>query len=114
LRFCPGPRAWWSDDGHAWATAQFAKARNGQLNAMGDVGDGFLAVGWSEKCTAGVWASADGQSWTCSSGGPAPELSDVAVGGSDKVQVILGDLNLAASEDADPIWVSYAWYRPLP
>jgi len=113
VRFCPGPRAWWSGDGLAWSTAPFARARNGQLNAMAVVGDGLLAVGWSEKCTAGVWASADAQSWTCPSGGPAPELSDVAVGGSGKLQVILGDLNLAASEDAEPIWASYAWYRTL-
>gem|GEM_PF-2238657 len=114
VRFCPGPRAWWSADGHAWSTAVFAKARNGQLNAMGVVGDGLLAVGWSEKCSAGVWTSADAQSWACLSGGPAPQLSDVTVGGSGTVQVILGELNLAPSEEGDPNWVSYAWYRTLP
>ena len=113
-RLCPGPRAWWSIDGQTWSTAPFAKARNGQLNALGVVRNGLLAVGWSEKCAAGVWSSGDGQGWTCLLGGPAPELDAVAAGGNATLQIILGDLNLAATEEGDPIWVSYAWYRSSP
>jgi hypothetical protein len=113
-RLCPGPRAWWSSDGQTWSTGQFAKARNGQLNAFGVARNQLLAVGWSGKCVAGVWTSVDGQSWACLGAGPAPELSDVAAGGNDEVQVILGDLNLAATGDEDPIWVSYVWYRASP
>ena len=113
-RLCPGPRAWWSSDGQAWSTSQFAKTRNGQLDALGVVANQMLAVGWSDTCASGVWSSNDGQSWACLAGGPAPELSDVATGGNDTVQVILGDLNLAPTEDQDPIWTSYAWYRASP
>jgi hypothetical protein len=112
-RYCPGPRAWSSKDGDAWSRADMPKTRNGQLNALGIVHDGLLAVGFSQKCSGHAWSSADGLAWTCEAAGPPVDLGDLAVAGNDKLDLILGTTDAAPAGAEEPIWVSHAWYRPL-
>ena len=94
------PVAWRSDDGGPWSKVDLHGTTAGQLNII-STADGFLAGGWSDDCTGGIWSSNDGSAWECDA--TVREMADfspVAIASSGSVDVAVG----AADVEDGAIW----------
>ncbi|HEX5826175.1 MAG TPA: hypothetical protein VFY23_01530 [Candidatus Limnocylindrales bacterium] len=108
-------RAWWSADGVTWHRATMDHATGGQVFALADAGSELLAVGPSAGCTGGVWASIDGQSWSCvGSGRRMQKFGPWDAAASGRVEVLVGVTDEGWDEDSDGGMPGAIWWRPRP
>jgi hypothetical protein len=101
--------AWWSADGRTWQRGTGDRFAYGQLWQVASVPGGFLGVGPSgqDSCLGGVWASSDGQAWSCVSADPPfAGIAAADAAASPTLELVVGyDENGGAS---------IIWTRPVP
>lgn len=106
-------RAWWSADGITWVEATGDRFEAGQLFQVAATSRGFLAGGPSAppSCGGGVWSSADGRSWSCTSSASGyAGMTPYAAASSTTIEVVVG---LDSSTHPDQGFPGGIWWRPV-
>jgi hypothetical protein len=108
----PTGRAWWSTDGAAWVEAIGQAFAEGQLFTIAGTPSGFLGSGTgSPDCRGGLWTSANGRSWTCTTAAPGyAGMTPYAAASSPTVEIVVG---FDSSIESDTGFPGGVWWRPI-
>jgi hypothetical protein len=107
-------RAWWSTDGATWVEGTGDAFPESQLFTVAATRSGFLGSGPSGApgCRGGLWESADGRSWTCTTSASGYEgMAPYAAAASPTIEIVVG---FDSSVESDHGFPGAVWWRTVP